>query len=187
MSVPKDTVAPGVHVETLGAMRPLRTVVFSLGANLGDTLETLQGAVDQLCDTPNAIPVGVSPVYLTKPVGKLDQPDFHNLVLVMESTLTARTLLERALAIEDAFGRERLEVNGPRTVDVDLIQVGPLSIDEADLKIPHPRAHERAFVLVPWHDVEPGAVLEGYGPISELIAGLDTSGVRSVGPEVTLS
>lgn len=186
MSVPKDTVSPGIDVDTLGAMRPLRTVVFSLGANLGDTLETLQGAVDLLCETPNVIPVAVSPVYLTTPVGKLDQPDFHNLVLEVESTLTARTLLERGQAVEDAYGRERLELNGPRTVDVDLVQVGPLQIDEPDLKVPHPRAHERAFVLVPWADIEPAAVLPGYGAVSDLLAGLDTSGVKLVGREVVL-
>ncbi|MCI1748025.1 MAG: 2-amino-4-hydroxy-6-hydroxymethyldihydropteridine diphosphokinase [Acidipropionibacterium sp.] len=186
MSVTRDT-QPRIDVDTLGTMRALRTVVFSLGANLGDTIETLQGAVDLICETPGAIPVGVSPVYLTTPVGKLDQPDFHNLVLVVESTLKARTLLERGLAIEDSFGRERLEVNGPRVIDVDLIQVGDQVIDEPDLKIPHPRAFERAFVLVPWADVEPRAELQGHGRIVDLIAGLDTSGVHRIGQEVTLS
>lgn len=185
MSVTRDT-QPRIDVDTLGTMRALRTVVFSLGANLGDTIETLQGAVDLICETPGAIPVGVSPVYLTTPVGKLDQPDFHNLVLVVESTLKARTLLERGLAIEDGFGRERLEVNGPRVIDVDLIQVGDQVIDEPDLKIPHPRAFERAFVLVPWADVEPQAELHGHGRIADLITSLDTSGVRRIGQEVTL-
>lgn len=182
----RDT-QPRIDVETLGTMRALRTVVFSLGANLGDTIETLQGAVDLICETPGAIPVGVSPVYITTPVGKLDQPDFHNLVLVVESTLEARTLLERGLAIEDSFGRERLELNGPRVIDVDLIQVGNQVIDEPDLKIPHPRAFERAFVLVPWADVEPQAELQGHGRIADLIAGLDTSGVRRIDQRVALS
>ncbi|AZZ38713.1 2-amino-4-hydroxy-6-hydroxymethyldihydropteridine diphosphokinase [Acidipropionibacterium jensenii] len=186
MSMTRDT-EPRIDVETLGTMRALRTVVFSLGANLGDTIDTLQGAVDLICETPGAMPVGVSPVYLTTPVGKADQPDFHNLVLVVESTLEPRTLLERGLAIEDSYGRERLEVNGPRVIDVDLIQVGHQRIDEPDLKLPHPRAFERAFVLVPWADVEPDAELEGRGPIADLLSGMDTSGVRKVGQEVTLS
>ncbi len=186
MSLTRDT-QPAIDVETLGTMRALRTAVFSLGANLGDTIDTLQGAVELLCETPGVQQVAVSPVYLTTPVGKLDQPDFHNLVLVVESTLTARTLLERGLAIEDSYGRERLEVNGPRVIDVDLIQVGHQVVHEPDLQLPHPRAFERAFVLVPWAAVEPDAELEGHGRIADLISGLDTSGVRRVGQEVTLS
>src|SRR4051794_17875701 len=106
-------------------MKPLRKVVFSLGSNLGDRLANLQGAVDAIRDTPDVIVVDVSSVYETGPVGMDDStPDFLNIVLVGESTLEPRTLLERAQAIEDAFGRERGEINASRTLDVDLVMVG---------------------------------------------------------------
>ena len=97
------------------------------------------------------IVVDVSPVYETSPVGgPEDSPDFLNLVVVAETTLEPRTLLERAQAIEDAYGRERESRWAPRTLDVDLIMVGNTVVDHDDLRLPHPLAHERGFVLVPW-------------------------------------
>ena len=97
-----------IDADTLSGMKPLRKVVYSLGSNLGDRLGNLQGAVDALRDTPDVVVVDVSPVYETTPVGgPEDSPDFLNLVVVAETTLEPRTLLERALAIEDAYGRER--------------------------------------------------------------------------------
>ncbi|RYZ28696.1 MAG: 2-amino-4-hydroxy-6-hydroxymethyldihydropteridine diphosphokinase, partial [Propionibacteriaceae bacterium] len=96
-----------IDTDTLSGMKPLRKVVYSLGSNLGDRLGNLQGAVDALRDTPDVIVVDVSPVYETRPVGGPDDsPEFLNLVVVAETTLEPRTLLERAQAIEDAYGRE---------------------------------------------------------------------------------
>ena len=90
--------------------------------------------------------------------------------MLADTTLSARTLLERALAVEDAYGRERgTEPNAPRTLDVDLIVVGDRHAHDDDLVLPHPKAHERAFVLAPWHDVDPEAELPDQGPVAELL------------------
>jgi 2-amino-4-hydroxy-6-hydroxymethyldihydropteridine diphosphokinase len=168
-----------IDADTLSGMKPLRKVVYSIGSNLGDRLGNLQGAVDALRDTPDVIVVDVSSVYETKPIGgAADNPMFLNLVVVAESTLEPRTLLERAQAIEDAFGRRRNgEKWGPRTLDVDLIMVGNAKSHQDDLKLPHPLAHERGFVLVPWQEVDPTAELPGKGAVSKLAAATDTSGV----------
>lgn len=159
-------------------MRQSRNSVFSIGSNLGDRLEYLNLAVRALRATPGLRLTGVSSVYATAPVGVLNQPDFLNVVVAAESTLPSLVMLERALAIEDAFNRVRTIRWGPRTVDVDLIAVGDRRLDLPELTLPHPRAHERAFVLVPWLEVQPDAVLVGHGPIADLVAGLDTAGVR---------
>ncbi|MGH8895112.1 MAG: 2-amino-4-hydroxy-6-hydroxymethyldihydropteridine diphosphokinase, partial [Actinomycetes bacterium] len=119
-----------------------------------------------------------SPVYETDPVGGPEQPDFLNIVVLGEGPQSPRTLLERALAVEDAFDRVREVRWGPRTIDVDVVAVGDLTVAEPDLAVPHPRARERAFVLVPWADVDPSAELPGVGLVSDLLATLDTSGVR---------
>jgi len=163
-----------------GEMHPIRRVVVALGSNLGERLAALQGAVDALSDTPDFFVTGVSPVYETDPV---DAPDgsgpFLNAVVLADTTLPAARLMERALAVEDAFERERSDVrNAPRTLDVDLIVVGDRRSNEDFLRLPHPRAHERAFVLKPWHDLEPDAVFPDRGPIADLLSSADSSGVR---------
>jgi 2-amino-4-hydroxy-6-hydroxymethyldihydropteridine diphosphokinase len=169
-----------VDTDTLtGEMHPIRRSVLSIGSNLGERLASLQGAVDSLADTPEVWVTSVSPVYETEP---LDAPEgsqkFLNAVILADTTLSARTLLERALAIEDAFGRERTgEVGEPRTLDVDLISVGDRRASHDDLVLPHPKAHDRAFVLAPWHDVEPDAELLDHGPVSELLEKIGTDGV----------
>lgn len=168
-----------IDADTLSGMKPLKKVVYSIGSNLGDRLGNLQGAVDALRDTPDVIVVDVSSVYQTEAVGgPEDNPEFLNLVVVAETTLEPRTLLERAMAIEDAFGRVRdTQQSGPRTLDVDLILVGSSQIDQPDLQIPHPLAHERGFVLVPWREIDPTGQLPGQGSIADLVSGVDTAGV----------
>jgi 2-amino-4-hydroxy-6-hydroxymethyldihydropteridine diphosphokinase len=163
---------------TAGTPPPVRRVVLSLGSNLGDRLELLQGAIDALADTPDLQVLAVSPVYETDPVGGPDQPDYFNAVLVAEGPHSPRTLLERALAVENAFDRVRGVRWGPRTLDVDLVVVGDVVVDEPDLQVPHPRAGERAFVLVPWLDVDAAAELPGAGRVADLVERLDVSGVR---------
>ena len=167
-----------LDVDTLSGMAPLRVAVFSIGSNLGERLDYLQGATNALRATPGLKLTGISSVYETRPVGPVDQPDFLNLVVVMESTLPSMVMLERALAIEDAYARVRMVPGGPRTVDVDLIAVGDRQLAGESLTLPHPRAHERAFVLLPWHEVEPEASLVGYGRIEDLLTSLDRSGVH---------
>ena len=178
------TETPNPHIvdaDTLtGEMRPIRQLVVSLGSNLGERIENLQGAVRALADTPEVWVTGVSPVYETEPVDAPDGSDnFLNAVVLADTTLAATRLLDRALAIEDAFDRERSEVkNAPRTLDVDLIVVGDRRSDDDVLQLPHPRAAERAFVLRPWLDLDPGADLLGHGPVADLLAAVGESGVQ---------
>ncbi len=162
-----------------GEMHPIRRVVVALGSNLGERFHNLQGALDALADTPDVFLTGVSPVYETEPV---DSPDgagaFLNAVVLFDTTMPAARIMERALAIEDAFDRERSDVrNAPRTLDVDLVVVGDRRANDDFMRLPHPRAAERAFVLRPWHDLEADAVLPDAGPIADLLSGLDESGI----------
>jgi 2-amino-4-hydroxy-6-hydroxymethyldihydropteridine diphosphokinase len=177
------TETPNPHIidpDTLtGEMRPIRPAVISLGSNVGDRFANLQGAVDALADTPDVHVVTVSSVYETVPVDAPDgSPDFLNAILLADTTLSVTTLLDRAQAVEAAFGRERAEDNAPRTLDVDLIVVGDRLSDTDELVLPHPRAHERAFVLVPWNEIDDQAQIPGRGKITDLLADLDTSGVQ---------
>jgi len=153
-------------------------VVLALGSNLGDRLANLQGGVDALCARPGLTGVVVSPVYETAPVGGPAQPEYLNAVLVAATTLSARAVLGRCQDAENALGRVRTDRWGPRTLDVDVIVYGTEISDDPELTLPHPRAHERAFVLAPWHDVDPGAVIPGRGPVAELLASVGSSGVR---------
>ena len=146
------------------------TVVLSLGSNLGDRLAHLQLGLDTLALRG----ARVSPVYETDPVGPA-QPDFLNAVVVGDPPAD---LLDLVRAAEAAARRERRERWGPRTLDVDVVAVGDRRSEDPALTLPHPRAHERAFVLVPWLDVDPAAVLPGHGAVADLVAAMDTSGVR---------
>lgn len=163
-----------------GEMHPIRRVVVALGSNLGDRLSKLQGAVNALADTPDVFLTDVSPVYETDPVDSPDEAGtFLNAVVAFDTTMPAARIMDRALAIEDAFDRQRGEVpNSPRTLDVDLIVVGDRLSDSEFLRLPHPRAKDRAFVLRPWHDLEADAAIPGVGKIADLLAELDESGVR---------
>jgi 2-amino-4-hydroxy-6-hydroxymethyldihydropteridine diphosphokinase len=178
------TETPNPHIvdaDTLtGEMRPIRRCVIALGSNIGDRHVKLQGAVDALRDTPGVYLTAASSIYETEPV---DAPEgserFLNAVVLADSTLSAHLLLDRALAIESAYGRERpRERNAPRTLDVDIILIGDRRADDEDLTLPHPRAHERAFVLVPWLEIDPDAELPDHGPVRDLLAKTDRSGVE---------
>ena len=177
------TETPNPHIvdadSLTGELRPLRRCVVSLGSNTGDRLAKLQGAVDSLADTPDVVVIAVSSVYETQPV---DAPEgsgpFLNAVVLLDTTLSSHVLLDRAQAVETAFGRERSGVrNAPRTLDVDLIVVGDRRADDDTLVLPHPRAHERAFVLLPWAEVDPDAELPGTGSVAALAERVGTEGV----------
>jgi 2-amino-4-hydroxy-6-hydroxymethyldihydropteridine diphosphokinase len=147
-----------------------RTAVVALGSNLGNRLETLQGAVDALGDTPGVRITAVSAVFETEALGgPAEQPNYYNAVIVLRTTLPPRSVLERANAVEDAFGRVRTEHWGPRTLDVDIVAYEGVTSDDPELLLPHPRAHERAFVLAPWLDADPDAELPGVGRIADLL------------------
>ncbi|MFH9808267.1 2-amino-4-hydroxy-6-hydroxymethyldihydropteridine diphosphokinase [Streptomyces olivaceus] len=157
---------------------PKRAVI-ALGANLGNRLETLQGAIDALEDTPGVRVKGVSPVYETEPWGvdPGSQPTYFNAVVVVKTTLPPLSLLERAHAVEEAFHRVRDEHWGPRTLDVDIVAYAEVVSDDPLLTLPHPRAHERAFVLAPWLDVDPEALLPGRGTVAVLLESVTREGV----------
>lgn len=156
-----------------------KRAVLSLGSNQGNRLETLQGAVDALEDTPGVRVKAVSPVYETEPWGVPpgSQPTYFNAVVLVKTTLPPSSLLERAEAVEEAFERVRDERWGPRTLDVDIVTYQDVVSDDPRLTLPHPRAHARAFVLVPWLDVEPDAEVPGRGPVGELLAEVGREGV----------
>jgi 2-amino-4-hydroxy-6-hydroxymethyldihydropteridine diphosphokinase len=149
--------------------------VVSLGSNLGDRAAHLAVAREML---GAVFPVvAVSPIYETAPVGVVDQAAFLNQVMVVE-TSDADELLSAGHRAEEARGRVRNRRWGPRTLDVDVVSVDGMSSESPRLTLPHPRAHERAFVLLPWLDVDPDAELPGCGLVSALVRRLDTSGVR---------
>lgn len=129
--------------------------VLGLGANLGDARATLRSAVDALGLLPHTTVTAVSSVYQTAPVGYTDQPDFHNIVVTVETALTPHALLGGCLGIEAALGRVRTFRNAPRVVDVDLLLYEGYAEATEELTVPHPRMMERAFVLVPLSELFP--------------------------------
>ena len=141
--------------------------VVALGANIGNPQEQMELAVAMLRESTDVI--AVSKFYSTKPVGGPEQPDYLNAVCILESDLPALDLLSLLHGIEKSLGRERVEKWGPRTIDLDLIQYGSLLSKAEELELPHPRAHERRFVLEPWFEIEPDAILLTHGKISELL------------------
>lgn len=153
-------------------------VIIALGSNLGNRLENLQGGLDALLDTPGLALVAVSPVYETTPVGGPQQPDYLNAVLMAETALSALTVLDRCHGVESALGRVRAETWGPRTLDLDLIVYGDVVSADPELTLPHPRAHMRAFVLAPWHAIDPDATIPGRGRVADLLAAAGPAGVR---------
>ncbi|WP_199443949.1 2-amino-4-hydroxy-6-hydroxymethyldihydropteridine diphosphokinase [Umezawaea beigongshangensis] len=149
--------------------------VLSLGSNLGDRLGFLRLAVEGFAD----VAVAVSPVYETAPWGVLDQDDFLNAVLVVSSPdVDARGWLRRGQELERRAGRVRERHWGPRTLDVDVVSVDGILSSDPELILPHPGAHDRATVLIPWHDVDPNAAVPGRGSVADLLVGVDTAGVR---------
>ncbi len=143
----------------------------ALGSNMGDRLRHLQAAVDLLA------PIAASPVYETAPVGGPEQGPYLNAV-VLVAAADPRRLLRQAQAVESARQRERNERWGPRTLDVDLLDVGGKQLHTPELTLPHPRAAERRFVLAPWFDVAPEAVVPGAGRVADLLAKVGRRGVE---------
>lgn len=144
--------------------------VIALGANIGNPKEQMDIAIALLKE---ALEVSaISSYFTTAPVGGPEQPDYLNAVCIAESELPAADLLALLHGIEKALGRERIEHWGPRTIDLDLIQYGSLLSYADELMLPHPRAHERRFVLEPWSEIEPDAILLTHGKISDLLAQL---------------
>jgi 2-amino-4-hydroxy-6-hydroxymethyldihydropteridine diphosphokinase len=146
----------------------------ALGSNLGDREGTIRAALAALDAEPGVRVAGVSSLIETEPVGVVDQPRFLNGAAALETTLGARALLDLLLAVERRFGREREAVppQGPRTLDLDLLLYGNARISEPGLEVPHPRLHERAFVLAPLAELDTSLEVPGKGDIQTLLAGL---------------
>jgi 2-amino-4-hydroxy-6-hydroxymethyldihydropteridine diphosphokinase len=166
-----------------------KSLLLALGSNLGDRADILQGGVDAIAAIPEVQVMAVSPVYETAPVGGPPQPDYLNAVLLARTSLSSSVLLDRLHEVEAAFDRVREVRWGPRTLDIDIITAEGERSDDPVLTLPHPRAHERAFVLGPWHDMDPDAILPGHGRVDGLLARLpatERSGIRRSAAALTL-
>jgi 2-amino-4-hydroxy-6-hydroxymethyldihydropteridine diphosphokinase len=157
--------------------------LLALGGNVGDVRATLDRAIAAFCDGEQVRLVARSADYRTPPWGLEDQPAFVNLCLAVETSLTPHALLARAQAVERTFGRERAKERrwGPRTVDIDLIAYDDLALDEPDIKLPHPRLFERAFVLVPLAEIAPEKMIAGIR-VRDALARVDAGGVEKLPP-----
>ena len=156
----------------------MHEVALALGSNLGDSAVILQGAIDDLASVEGISIVAVSPTYETDPVGGPEQDAYLNAVVIVTTDLDPWALLSVTQSIEQHWHRVREVRWGPRTLDIDILAIDEETVDSDDVVIPHPRAHERGFVLVPWADVAPDAQLPGHGRVGDLVGEVDTSGVR---------
>ncbi|MEO8443289.1 MAG: 2-amino-4-hydroxy-6-hydroxymethyldihydropteridine diphosphokinase [Betaproteobacteria bacterium] len=153
------------------------TAYVALGANLADPVAQVKAGIAALATLPRTQLKAHSSLYRTTPVGYADQPDFINAVAAVATALSARDLLDALLAIEIDHGRVRQFANAPRTLDLDVLLYDDLRMHEAGLTIPHPRMHERAFVLAPLNEIAPDCVIPGRGKVSELLRAVDNAGV----------
>lgn len=163
--------APGV---------PFVTAYIALGSNLSEPQRQLRTAFDALARLPDTQLIARSSLYRSAPVGYADQPDFVNAVAAIRTALAPRALLGKLLELEREQGRVREFVNAPRTLDLDIVLYGEQMIHEPGLSVPHPRMHERAFVVVPLAEIAPDALVPGRGRVRELLAGVDAASVTLV-------
>jgi 2-amino-4-hydroxy-6-hydroxymethyldihydropteridine diphosphokinase len=159
------------------AGEPLHRAFVGLGSNMQDPAGQVQRGFADLEALAHTRVVQHSPVYRSKPVGYADQPDFANAVAELETALPPRRLLRELLQIEQRHGRVRGVRNGPRILDCDLLLYDGRMMNEPELILPHPRMHERAFVLVPLHELAPELEIPGRGRVASLLAGVEASDV----------
>ncbi len=168
LAVSSKQITPGMN-----ASHPDRSMLarayIGLGANLGAARATLMQAAERLAGLPQSRLVACSSHYGSAPVGYADQPDFINAVIALDTGLGPLELLHALQSIETAQGRVRSFRNAPRTLDLDLLLHGETRADSAELTLPHPRLHERAFVLLPLHEIAPELSLPGVGPIAQAL------------------
>lgn len=142
----------------------------ALGSNLGNPVQTIEEAIDTMAALRGSLLKGMSSLYRTAPVGLKHQPDFINAVVALDTRLSPRDLLDELFAIEARFGRERSVRNAPRTLDLDLLMHGATVQDDPNLILPHPRMHERAFVLAPLAEIAADLQIPGRGRVADLLA-----------------
>jgi 2-amino-4-hydroxy-6-hydroxymethyldihydropteridine diphosphokinase len=150
----------------------------SIGSNIGDRFATLEDAVARIAAADGIDVRAVSSVYETDPVGGPEQGAYLNAVVVVDTDLKPQALFDVVQSIEQRHGRIREVRWGPRTLDIDVLAVDGVQSDDPALTLPHPRAHERAFVLVPWAEADPDFVVPGHGAVSDLVTVLPSNGVR---------
>jgi 2-amino-4-hydroxy-6-hydroxymethyldihydropteridine diphosphokinase len=157
--------------------------LIALGGNVGNVRETLDRAVARFCDDRAVRLIARSSNYRTPPWGVEDQPSFINLCLIVTTELSPHALLERAQRVERELGRDREEERrwGPRTIDIDLLTYDDLAVNEPDLKLPHPRLFERAFVLVPLAEIAASRLVGGVR-VADALARVDTAGIERLPP-----
>jgi len=142
----------------------------AIGSNIEDPEAQVARAFQELAVLPRTALLAKSRLHRTAPVGFADQPDFVNACALLDTSLEPRELLDELLQLEKRHGRVRSIPNGPRSLDLDIVLYGDRVICEPGLKVPHPRAHERAFVLVPLLEAWPEAAIPGHGPVANLVA-----------------
>jgi len=157
----------------------------ALGANLGDPARQIELALDELAALPHTHLVKRSGAYMSRPVGYSEQPDYVNAVAQLSTRLSPRDLLDALLGIEQRHGRMRTFRNAPRTLDLDILLYDDLVMDEPGLHLPHPRLHERAFVLVPFAEIAPETEIPGHGRIADLLANLDGPDIVRLAPPLS--
>ena len=155
----------------------MEVAYIALGSNLQQPQHQLQSAFAALAALPETQLIAQSSLYRSAPVGFMNQPDFVNAVAAIRTALTPRALLDALLAIERSQGRQREFANAPRTLDLDIALYGERAINEPGLSVPHPRMHQRAFVMVPLAEIAPDAMVLGHGRVRDLLAGVDAHSV----------
>ena len=160
----------------------MHTAFIALGSNLGDPESKVRQGYAALAELPQTRLETVSSLYGSAPVGHVDQPDFVNAVARLSTGLAPQTLLAALLAIEARFGRERSFANAPRTLDLDLLLYDAESLSEPGLCVPHPRMHQRAFVLAPLIEIAPDCLIPGLGRASDWLDRCSGQSVRRLAP-----
>lgn len=157
--------------------------LLALGGNVGDVRDTLDHAITQFCDGTEVRLTARSSDYLTPPWGVRDQPQFVNLCIAVETSLTPHALLARAQTVERAFGRDRTNEQhwGPRTIDIDILTYDDLALNTTDLTLPHPRLFDRAFVLLPLAEIAPERMISGWR-VGAVLAKVDRAGITKLPP-----
>lgn len=162
-------------------MNPPKTAVIALGSNLQQPAEQVKAALAAIAAHPQIELQRASSLYITAPVGYADQPDFVNAVCIVETSLNGEALLDMLNQIEADFGRERTFRNAPRTLDLDIIDYHHEQNDSERLTLPHPRAHERSFVMLPLAEIAPDYVIGMHGTAQALAEQLGNDGISRMG------
>lgn len=156
----------------------MSVAVIALGSNLDNPVQQVEAALQAIAGLPGVTLLGRSSCYRTAPVGYAEQPDFINAVCQVRTTLTPQALLSALLEVEQAFGRVRTFRNAPRVLDLDLLLVEGVALDTEFLTLPHPRMHERAFVMLPLAEMAPDTQVGEHGKAADIAAALDAAGVQ---------